>query len=463
MKKLYLPFFIIALTSWLLACNKNTLLTDLHTSVELSTDTLRFDTVFTAAGSVTKTFKIFNPLNTSLNVSTIQLMGGNTSPYHINVDGRPGIKFENTLIDANDSIYVFVTVNVNPTAAFAPFIAQDSIRIIANGVQQHLQLESYGQNARYYRNTVIKKSMIWDKTLPYVILGGVTIDSNATLTINAGTRIHLHADAPILVNGSLLCNGTKKDSITFQGDRLDTDYKDLPGSWPGIYFNTSSKNNLLTYTIVKNAYQGLVTLGLSTAFPKLDLQATTVTNIYETGIAGVTSSIRAVNCLITNCGNNILLTKGGNYAFTHCTVVSYPTSYIPHKKPVIAINNWDSTKQLESFDLNTSLTNCVFWGENGNVDDEIVVSKKGNNTFQVLLEHNLYKVKSNLQNVNVLNNMLNQPPLFDSIDISRGYFDYHFTQKLSPAINKGKLAGVVFDLDGKLRDNKPDIGCYEKQ
>jgi hypothetical protein len=130
MKKLYLPFFIIALTSWLLACNKNTLLTDVRTSVELSTDTLRFDTVFTAAGSVTKTFKIFNPLNTSLNVSTIQLMGGNTSPYHINVDGKPGIKFDNTLIDANDSIYVFVTVNVNPNAAFAPFIAQDSIRIM---------------------------------------------------------------------------------------------------------------------------------------------------------------------------------------------------------------------------------------------------------------------------------------------------------------------------------------------
>ena len=70
MKKLHLIALIIVLTSWLFACNKNTLLTDLNSAVSLSTDTLRFDTVFTTAGSVTKTFKIFNPLNTSINIKT---------------------------------------------------------------------------------------------------------------------------------------------------------------------------------------------------------------------------------------------------------------------------------------------------------------------------------------------------------------------------------------------------------
>ena len=463
MKKLHLLTFIVVIASWLIACNKNTLLTDLHSTVSLSADTLRFDTVFTSAGSITKTFKIFNPFSTSINISNIELMGGNASPYHINVDGKPGIKFQNTVLDANDSIYVFVTVNINPNAVNASFLVKDSIKINANNQEQFLQLEAFGQNARYYRSAIIRKTMVWDNTLPYVILGGVKIDSNVTLTINAGTRIHLHADAPFIVEGSLICNGTKKDSITFQGDRLDEDYKDLPGSWPGIYFNTTSKNNKLTNTVIKNAYQGLVTIGLSSVFPKIDLQSCTITNVYESGIASVTSSIRAVNCLVTNCGNNILLTKGGNYSFTHCTVASYATSYIPHKKPVMAINNWDSTKQLETFDLSATLTNCIFWGENGNIEDEIVINKKGNNTFQVVMENNLYKVKNNLTNVNLLNNLPNQVPMFDSVDVYRGYFDFHCTLKNPPGVNKGKLAGVLFDLDGKPRDSKPDIGCYEKQ
>ena len=91
-----------------------------------------------------------------------------------------------------------------------------------------------------------------------MILGSLRIDTTASLTIQQGCRIYSHADAPFIVDGTLIVNGTKTDSVVFTGDRLDADYKDLPAGWPGIYFRGSSKNNVLKYAIIKNAYQAVV-------------------------------------------------------------------------------------------------------------------------------------------------------------------------------------------------------------
>ena len=52
-------------------------------------------------------------------------------------------------------------------------------------------------------------------------------------------------------------------------------------------------------------------------------------------------------------------------------------------------------------------------------------------------------------------------PLFDSIDVSHNYFDFHLKDN-SPAINAGAVTTFPLDLDDKARDANPDIGCYEK-
>jgi hypothetical protein len=66
-----------------------------------------------------------------------------------------------------------------------------------------------------------------------VILGGIQVDTTATLTIQKGTRIYLHADAPFVVDGTLRVQGSSHDTdrVYFSGDRLDEPYKDFPGSW----------------------------------------------------------------------------------------------------------------------------------------------------------------------------------------------------------------------------------------
>lgn len=460
MRKTLLLFFIVL--TCLAACKKDSVITSPDARVYLSADTLRFDTVFTSAGSVTGSFKIFNQNDARLLISSIQLGGGNSSAFHINADGTPGPRVDNLDIAARDSMYVFVTVNVNPNSSTSPFLITDSISISYNGNTTQVQLSAYGQNARYIRAALLTTTT-WDNTLPYVIIGGAQVAKDHTLTLQPGTRIYLHADAPFIVDGTLKAIGTKKDSITFQGDRLDKEYRDLPASWPGIYFRETSSGNHLRNVIIKNAYQGVVAIGSAPAYPKVDLAECQLDNIYDAGIYGINTSIRAVNCLISNTGANILISRGGRYEFTHCTVASYANIFIPHKKPVCILSNWDSTTQINSFDLTATLTNNIFWGEGGAVEDEILISKKGNNVFNVLLENNLYKAANPLPNATLLNNLVNQPPLFDSIgDFSR-YYDFRISKGRSPAINKGKSAGIPIDLDGLPRDAQPDMGSYEKQ
>jgi hypothetical protein len=42
-------------------------------------------------------------------------------------------------------------------------------------------------------------------------------------------------------------------------------------------------------------------------------------------------------------------------------------------------------------------------------------------------------------------------------------FDLHLNRKPSPAIDKGIPGPVTTDLDDMLRNNPPDLGCYEKK
>ncbi len=160
------------------------------------------------------------------------------------------------------------------------------------------------------------------------------------LLLQPGTKIYLHANAPFLVDGTLIANGTKQDSVLFNGDRLDPDYRDLPASWPGIFFRSSSKDNYLKHAIIKNAYQGIIAQDLSlNANPKLITSQCIIDNIYDAGILGIHTNIYADNCLISNCGSNIELGLGGDYRFIHCTAASYNNLFITHKTPVLQVSN----------------------------------------------------------------------------------------------------------------------------
>ena len=461
-----LLFISISILILFTACKKESFITSPDAQVTLSTEELKFDTVFTTTGSITGSFKIINENDQKLRLSSIKLMGGNSSYFKINADGFVGPEVSNIEIEANDSVYVFVSVSINQNAANIPFIIKDSIQVNFNGTNRQVNLEAWGQNAHFYRNRRISADETWNNDLPYVILGSLIIDQNKKLTINKGCRIYVHADAPILVDGTLEINGAKDtiDRVQFRGDRLDEPYNDFPGGWPGIYFRSTSKDNLFNYAVIKNAYQALAVVDLSVN-PKLSLNECIIDNSYDAGIIAINSSIRARNCLVSNCGKNVILARGGDYQFTHCTVASFSNSYILHRDPVLYVSNYVLVNNVPDTKALTAIfRNCIFWGQDGTVEDEVVVTKSGSTTFNVNFDHDLWKVKNMPANITSTAIINNQYPEFDSINTSKRIYNFRLKDE-SPAKNQATNAGVTIDLDGKPRPVgiAPDLGCYEKQ
>ena len=457
----------VVLLFFFFSCRKENFTNNSSFQLSTSVDTLHFDTVFTTTGSTSQFLKIINNNKEGIRISSVQLAGGAASPFKINVDGVAGPQVADVEVLANDSVYVYVTVSINPSAQNLPFLVQDSIEINYNGNRKWVQLDAFGQNANFLRNAEITSNQTWNNDRPYVILGGLTVNAAATLTINEGCKIFMHADAPFLVHGSLKVNGDKFDStrVIFTGDRLDEPYKHFPASYPGLIFSASSRDNILNYAIIKNAYQGIVATGPAAAGTKLTVNETIIDNAYDIGLLGINTSINARNILISNCGKNLVLTGGGRYDFRHATVATFSNNYIQHKDPVLALTNYTTQGNVvTAANLTASFTNCIFWGEqNGFVTNEVFVDAKG-----ITPAISFNKVLWRMQSAPTLNGLtvtdaINQPPLFDSTNTAERFYSFRLKEG-SPAINAGANAGTIIDLDGKPRPvGLPDLGAYEKQ
>lgn len=449
------------------SCRKDQLNLSPNATLRTSVDSVKFDTVFSSTGSITQSFKIFNANDQRIRITDVSLMGGSASSFRINVNGLGGPSVSDIELEANDSIYVFVSVFINPNSSNLPFVVSDSVRIRLNGIERFVQLEAYGRNAVFLRNQTITGVEVWNNNLPYVILDGLRVDTGATLRIPAGCQVYMHANAPILIDGTLQVDGEKDNEVVFRGDRLDEYYRDLPGSWPGIYFRGSSRDNELRFAIVKNAYQALVAIDPSNnSNPKLILKQCIIDQALNAGLIGYRSSIDAENCLISNCGKNIVIQYGGDYQFNHCTAASYSTNLLAHSEPVLTVLNFTNTNgNVQTNSLNAVFRNCIFWGSPGLVSNEVLSAKEGSDPFNLTLEHCLYRAETDPAFSNLQSVIRNLDPLFDSIDPFNRYFDFHQRlQPLAPGIDQGMASGASSDLDNLPRPvGTPDIGCYERQ
>ena len=466
---LLLIFYLV----FIISCKKNTFITGSNATLAISADTLQYDTVFTTVGSITQIFTITNTNNQQLLLSTVKLMGGTNSAYKININGMPGPEANNITIAANDSIHVFVTVTINPNNASLPFIVRDSILISYNNNNTFVQLQAYGQNAHFLNGSIIKGNVTWANDLPYVILDSLQVDTAAVLTMQQGCRVYLHSNAPFLVDGTLIINGTSQDSVIFNGDRLDVSYANLPASWPGIYFRGTSIDNVLTHAVIENSNQGIYVGGVpADGKTKLTLHRCIINNAYQAGILCYNTSMQADNCLISNCSSNIELTYGGNYSLINCTVASYGNEYISHTNPVLQVNNYDTSTGtlITNPTLSAVFQNCIFWGDYGNVNDEVVVSEPDNSNYNIHFTTCLYKAVDHLSNSTfdaVDSALVNMPPGFDSIDVVNNVYNFHINS--GPGNGLGTAPIIVtdslFDLDDNPRTiaGKIDIGCYENQ
>ncbi|HNB81528.1 MAG TPA: hypothetical protein PLP34_02010 [Chitinophagaceae bacterium] len=448
------------------SCRKDSFLKE-GGDLSFSTDTLRFDTVFTSVGSVTRSFKIYNTNNQRIRLTEVRLKGGTASPYYMNVNGEPGKIIRDMDIQPNDSIYVFVAITINPTSGVNPFLVEDAVQVTLNGIQHEVPLEAYGQDAHYITDSLLS-SQTWINDKPYVIVHSALVDTGETLTIQKGCRIYMHQDSKLYVAGTLLVFGTKSDSVIFQGDRLDRDYfgyKDYPGEWRGIDFLETSTSSRINYAIIKNG--GLTDAALlmrpANTFdinnPNLDLKNTIIANSAGFGLVAFHSYVTATNCLIHTCGaQNIGVLEGGTYRFDFCTLATYGGTGINHsQQSTVALLNYRDTSLTGYIgnNLDAAFNNCLIYGP---LDDELICGKKQEWNYNVSFTHCLLKRKTDLSPFAVLNNSIfNTDPEF------KDYYKWDFHPLgTSPVKAAGfSIASVIDDLDGNPRPAIPSIGCYE--
>ena len=114
MNRNHLLIFFIVFLVITFSCRKEEFITDSGTKLSFSVDTVMFDTVFTTIGSTTKRFKIYNKYNKTISVSSIYLANGNSSNFRLNIDGQQSNSVSDVEVLANDSLYIFVEVTVDP-------------------------------------------------------------------------------------------------------------------------------------------------------------------------------------------------------------------------------------------------------------------------------------------------------------------------------------------------------------
>lgn len=439
-------------------------------------DTVFFDTIFTTIGTATKSFRIHNLNDRFIKIEDIKLAGGESSVFRINVDGKTGTSFSGYEIAPHDSMYVFVEATLDPNGSLDILRIQDSITFNVNGILQDVDLVAWGQDVHILRDSVLDGSPLWINDKPYLIIGGILVDSLQTLTVESGVKVHMHRDSWIYVQGSLKIQGTLEDPVTVEGDRLELLYEDIPGQWGGIYLLPGSFGNDIDHAKIINGTVGIIADSVITdSDPGLVITNTEINRMGYDGILAQRSSVEASNLVIGDCSNSSLeLLYEGSYSFTHCTFANYwNVESRSRQTPTLRVSNYYAYKDTigivhyVAHDLEqANFRNCIIYG---GLSHELVVDKSpdGNGIFNYSFDHCLTRMDKEEYDYTMDDNFTsiinNKDPLFDSLHVN------YELDTLSAAIDKGLLE---YALDGELSkdkkgdsrvdDNHPDLGAFER-
>ncbi len=476
MNRLYF-IFLPVLIFWFASCEREDISSNPSLKLKFSRDTVMFDTVFTTIGSSTRYFKVYNKNSNDLKISSIELAGGNSSNYRINIDGVPANRVDNVTVRKNDSLFVFVEVNIDPNNQNSPLVVADSVVFTTNGNVQDVKLVAWGQDVNLINSKTLSSDTVLTSNKPHLIYGYYYIKPNIELKIQAGTKLYFHNNAHLIVAGSLKIEGEYENLVTFDGDRRELFYRDKAGQWGGIWLAAGSKNNQIRWAEIKNAINGvIVDTCVTTDSPTLKISNTKIENMSSVGLFARGSKIDADNCLFSNASQiSVALTIGGSYKFYHCTIANYWGQYISRKGPALLLNNYylyqhvkDGPILVEPRNLEqASFNNCIIYGSQ-DLEFEIDNSYKGqlvSASMNYNFDHCILKVPNdyNISDPAKFLNVTKDNPKF------KDPWSLNFQlDTLSPAKDKGlQIYSIQYPIDLKnvshLLDTNSDLGAYERK
>lgn len=484
------------------SCRKDFDTIESEGKLSFSKDTVFLDTVFTGKSSSTYRLKVYNLSKQHIRIPSVALGRGEHSFYRLNVDGKPGKRFQNIEINAQDSIYIFIETTIDYSKISNP-IYTDSIVFKGTTFSKDVKLVTLVQDAHFLFPSKNAQGIIETITLgkdlkgenikiqgfylagnttftnskPYVIYGYCAVPEQKTLTINAGTKLHFHNNSGLIVNknATLKINGTLHNKVTIEGNRLEPGFKNTAGQWGTIWLRAGSKNHEINHALIKNGSIGILidSVGSNTS-PTLKIKNTEIYNHSNYGILARESHIEGSNLVINNAGfSSLACTMGGTYNFTHCTFVNYWNQSL-RQFPAVLINNFftyvDGNKPITvAKNLKAAhFSNSIIYG---NSRIELMLDKVDGADFNFNFHHNLiqfddynnsYHSKPQYQfsnNTYFQNNIFNKTPDFKNPSLNQLIIG-----KLSAGINKGSISkALLFPIDilEKDRTLAPDLGAYQ--
>lgn len=487
-------------------------------NLEFERDTVYLDTVFTNIGSSTYNLKVYNRSDNDIVIPTIQLAQGVNSFYRMSVDGSTGLSgaqegkfFENVELLAEDSLFIFIETTIDIEALSAldtQFLYTDQILFDSGSNEQRVELVTLVKDAVFIypdrdQTTGIFETLTFDvdgdgtpdeTTLqgrflmpseltftnerPYVIYGYAAVDEGQTLTIEAGARVHFHADSGILVtnDASLKVEGTAstdpealENEVIFEGDRLEPLFADVPGQWGTIWLFNGSVDNDINYATIKNATIGILAEGNQTApDDKLTITNSQIYNSSAFGILGRATSITAENVVLNNSGqSSVGLTVGGDYNFTHCTIANYWNNSF-RQFPALLVNDFVvlADNSVQTNDLTAAnFNNCIIYG---NDNPEFILDDQGSvfnykfNNCLLRFDNNTLEGTGNYMFDDTMfyeNNIFNVDPDFE--DPFENLMRIGENSGANGIADPAFSAFVPFDIIGTARGATPDSGAYE--
>ena len=511
---LYFTALFIFILTWS-SCRKDFDFQPSNGTLGFSKDTVYLDTVFTNIGSSTYTLKVYNNSDEDIYVPNIRLENGETSGYRLNVDGMAGKNFDNVEILAKDSMFVFIEITEdiqNHMATDFEFLYTDKILFDAGNLQQDVDLVTLIKDAVFIYpdrdettqivetltltidgqpvetdlqgRELLPEELTFTNEKPYVIYGYAAVPAGETLTVEAGARVHFHANSGLIVqeNASLNVNGALsndqdllENEVIFEGDRLEPIYSDVPGQWGTIWLFEDSQNNIINYATIKNGTVGI----LSDANPNAGIPTNklTITNsqIYNSstfGILGRNTSINAENLVINNSGQaSFGATLGGKYNVTHSTIANYWDSSF-RQFPALLINNFviNADNSATIADLTeANFNNCIIYG---NDNPELIVDEieDASVVFNFKLTNCLLRFDNSSGNFDGDNYDFNNINHYENIIFNEApNFRAPFENDLiigenSAANGQGNATfatQVPNDILGVNRTASPDLGAYQ--
>lgn len=460
--------FSLMLTSLFSSCMDDDFSTRPSDVLSFSVDTVKFDTVFTSIGSSTQKFMVYNRGKKDLKISSVRLAEGSSSKFHINMYGMSGTEYQDLIIRGRDSMYVFVEVKIDPKDEDAPILVKDSIVFETNGVRQDVKLTAYGQDVVILRGRTLSADTVFTPERPFLIYDSLVVAPGASLSLQAGCRMHFHNKASLLVKGRLQASGERSKSITFRGDRLDRMFANLPydylaGQWDGIRFFGDSYDNRLDFVSMRGSSTGIVADSSDVNRMKLEISNSVIHNSKGNLFTACNSKIRVRNSQLSNAGGMLVGLQGGDADFVHCTLANYYKFEII-SSPLVVLRNYVKTNDVSLFYplIQANFRNCIIHGSY--TDLSLEDCPDATLTFNYLFDHCLFRSKGEDDKNFIAIKWQGVPQFLNTGDDY--IFDYRIGEK-SDAIKNGDMSAVaadlLYDLSGNPRPNRenPDIGAYQ--